>query len=268
MNIRHFSLILFFVCFSALFSQQTSIAGVFDKEIQAENLYGQGVHVFFSGKYDDAADFFRQAEKLGSQDPRVYFFMALSYLRSQKKELAEETFIKAAQLELEGQRARDYNVSDALKRIQGKERIYLESFRKLAQKDWQSRKSKLRTELYGKEQRKDEAVLKALADSFVGAAPFGARSLHPFRTEDDPKDEAMIPADDLVPQASAKPVFKPAQEKAKPAQEMTEETKEEEEGTTETKPSDMPKTDAEEKKAEEMPAEEKKERKDDEDPFS
>ncbi|GHT26076.1 hypothetical protein FACS18942_02790 [Planctomycetales bacterium] len=280
MNNKYFLSVLFLTGFAAAVSLQLCSAGVFDKEMQSENLYGQGVHAFFNGEYETAAGLFKQSEKLSSQDPRTYFFLALSYHRLLKEDLAETTFKKAAELEWEGQKFRDYNVSDSLRRIQGKERIYVEKFREQAKKNWQNQETKRRSELYGKEQAKDDAVLKALAGSFVGAAPFGAKSLHPFRTENDLKENSEIPADDLIPQASAKPsakpeapkpVFiKPAQEEKpsitvpemeenKPAQPATEEK-------TEEKKQDEDKKDS----TPEQKEEKKEEKKDsnDEDPFA
>jgi hypothetical protein len=283
MTNRFFLSLLFLVCAAAVLSCRLCSAGVFDKETQAEDLYGQGVHAFFGGEYDAATDLFRQSKELVSQDPRVYFFLALSYRRLQKDDLAEPLFEKAAQLELNVQRYRDYNVSDALRRIQGNERIFVEKFREQAKKNWQSQEVKRRSGLYGKEQKKDDAVLKAIADSFVGAAPFGARSLHPFRTENDTKENTVVPADDLVPQASvksdtSKPVFtKPAE--IKPVQEEKKESAQEEKA--EPAKEDMksaaeePKTDEEKKeeKTEEQKEEKqdgkKEEKKDkDEDPFA
>ena len=193
-------------------------ADVFAMENKSEVLYGQGVHAFFDGDYKGAIRLLKQVEQLGSEDPRPYYFLAIANHRLGNDNLADEQFRKAARLEWEGQAIRDYNVSDALRRIQGNERLYIEMYRRQAKIDWQKAEQRRRDAKYEKGKSEEKDVLATLAKSFVGAAPFGARSVDPFRdAENDGKN--LIPSDDAV----VTPVRKAATDKTKG------ETKDEEE---------------------------------------
>src|SRR5687767_14451628 len=44
-------------------------------------LYGQGVHSYFSGDYVTAQELFTNAIAQGSKDPRVFYFRGLTYHR-------------------------------------------------------------------------------------------------------------------------------------------------------------------------------------------
>jgi len=101
---------------------------------QAQNvldeLYGSGVHAFFSGNMGLATERFTEAVNAGSQDPRVYYFRGLSQIDSMGGSMASGTsdFEKGAQLEaLQGKRAMD--VAKALQRIQGPVRMEIERVR-------------------------------------------------------------------------------------------------------------------------------------------
>ena len=199
-------------------------AGIFDKQNEAERLYGSGVHAFFDGDFQEAVKLLAKVEELGSEDPRPYFFLGLAQRRLKLDDEADETFKKAAKFEWEGRSAADYKVSDALRRIQGKERLHIEKFRQQAKLDWEKTDDLRQQIRYGQEKDKDRSILAQLAtpselprpkqQPFVGAAPFGARSVDPFRDPDGTDDDKLILADDVAPtvRPTVSPPTKPATE--------------------------------------------------------
>lgn len=174
----------------------SAFADVYTKENRADVLYGQGVHAFFEGEYQGAVRLFKQIEQLGGEDPRPYFFLGLAYKRLGNTDLADAAFKKAAKLEWDGRAVRDYNVSSAMRRIQGNERIYVEGYRNQAKADWMKTEKRRQKELYGKTKTEEKDVLKSISESFVGAAPFGARSVHPFRTAENKREDQVIAIDE------------------------------------------------------------------------
>ncbi|MDR0871127.1 MAG: hypothetical protein LBN39_10090 [Planctomycetaceae bacterium] len=160
----------------------------FAEQNLAEELYGRGVHAFFDSNYKGSIELLSKAEQLGSTDPRAYFYLALSGLRLNKRGDADAYFKKAAQLEQEGKSARDYNVSAAISRIQGVERLLVERYRRQAKQNWENTEKKRKELMYAAEKAKDEAIVKSVGKAPVATAPFGARSIDPF-AKPEPKTE-------------------------------------------------------------------------------
>jgi tetratricopeptide (TPR) repeat protein len=152
------------------------------KVSRSENLYGKGVHAFFDRDYSGTIDLLTQAEQLGSEDPRPYYFLALAHSRLKQNDKADEYFKQAAQFEWEGQAVRDYNVSESLRRIQGNERLNLERYRTQAKLDWQNAEKQKHDILYAKERTDEKRILTEMAKHPVVVAPFGAQSIDPLKT--------------------------------------------------------------------------------------
>jgi hypothetical protein len=93
--------------------------------------YGRGVHAYFANRTDLAEQFFSQVIEAGSTDPRVFYFRAMTRVRSGRPYEAEEDMRMGATLE-----ARDPGnrlaIGKALERVQGPHRILLEGFRQQA----------------------------------------------------------------------------------------------------------------------------------------
>lgn len=196
-----------FVAVAAMIALSSSAyANVFGKQHQAEVNYGKGVHAFFDGDYQQAIELFQDIEKSGFNDPRACFFLALSHYRLEEKDKAEPLFKKAAELEISERRFRDYNVSDAIKRIQGKERLMLEEYRKEARTNWDAAEKRRDEVKYGNAKARDKEILSALSRPFVGTAPFGARSVDPFRKNTDEDHSKLIPSDDKMPPVEVTPL--------------------------------------------------------------
>ena len=59
-------------------------------DLIAEQFYGSGVHSYFSGNVQAAYDDFTTAIGAGTDDPRPYYYRALTYLRMGRSADAEQ----------------------------------------------------------------------------------------------------------------------------------------------------------------------------------
>ena len=98
------------------------------QEAVLAQLYGQGVHAYFAQDFVKAHELLSSAIDRGTKDPRVYYFRGLALQRLGRPEDAEADFSAGAERE-----AKDlnkfYNVSKALERVQGRDRVTLERHR-------------------------------------------------------------------------------------------------------------------------------------------
>jgi hypothetical protein len=92
--------------------------------------YGEGVHAYFSGNATRAEQSLSNALALDSQDPRIYYFRALSLLRQGRTAEARGDMQVGATLE--AQRPQHYAIGTALERVQGPHRLLLEQYRREA----------------------------------------------------------------------------------------------------------------------------------------
>ena len=131
-------------------------------------LYGSGVHAYFGGDYVRAHEFLTRAIKLGMEDPRVYYFRGLTYLKLGRPEEADEDFRKGAELE-----ARDFgiflDVGRALERVQGRARLVIEKHRFAARAAAKERADRLRRERYGVERAQERDLLLQQGSPALGA---------------------------------------------------------------------------------------------------
>jgi hypothetical protein len=104
---------------------------VFARDLdEATSLYSQGVHAYFAGRVSDADSLLSRALGLNDQDPRIFFFRALSRLRMGRD--ADARGDMAVGAALEAARANRYAVGAALQRVQGSHRLLLEKYRREA----------------------------------------------------------------------------------------------------------------------------------------
>jgi tetratricopeptide (TPR) repeat protein len=133
-------------------------------------LYGKGVHEYFSGDYTKAFEQLTSAIAAGSHDPRVFYFRGLAYLKFGRTPEAKMDFRKGAELE-----SRDinkyYNVGWALERVQGSDRQLLETYRVQARMAAYEETEKIRKARYEALRREEARVLQQQAAE--GAAPTG-----------------------------------------------------------------------------------------------
>jgi len=92
--------------------------------------YGRGVHAYFAGRYGDAEASLARAQKVNPDDPRLFYFRALSLMRLGRSDEARSDMQVGALLE--AQRPNRYGVGAALQRVQGGDRLVLEKYRRQA----------------------------------------------------------------------------------------------------------------------------------------
>ena len=93
-------------------------------------IYGEGVHSFYAGNFQQSYDYLSEVIEIGTDDPRVYYFRGLSALRLGSQKDADDDFTKGATFE--AKRGNTRTVSRALERIQGPDRLLLEKSRSKA----------------------------------------------------------------------------------------------------------------------------------------
>jgi len=91
-------------------------------------IYGQGVHTFHRGNMRGASQLFNDAIGGGLEDPRAYYFRAITKMRSGDIGGAQSDIRMGANLEVSG--AGSFNVGRALERVQGPARIRFEVARR------------------------------------------------------------------------------------------------------------------------------------------
>jgi hypothetical protein len=94
-------------------------------------LYGRGVDAYFSGNSAEAEQFLGQAIAELPDDPRPYYFRALSLIRAGRSDEARSDMEVGAALE--ARRPKQFAVGTALERVQGSDRLLLEQFRRRGQ---------------------------------------------------------------------------------------------------------------------------------------
>ncbi|MGB9687881.1 tetratricopeptide repeat protein [Thermogutta sp.] len=121
-------------------------------------LYGQGVHKYFARDYSGAFEAFNSAIENGSDDPRCYYFRGLTYLQLGREDEAKEDFKKGAELEMKSA-TKFFNVSRALQRIQGRQRLLIEEYRTQARLTVMMELEKQRRARYEELRREEARVL-------------------------------------------------------------------------------------------------------------
>jgi hypothetical protein len=102
--------------------------GASAQEAGLTDLYGNGVHAFFSGNNTLALQHLNEAIDAGTRDPRAFYFRGLIHLRENKIDEADADFASGADLET-GDAAGLFNVDFSLQRIQGRTRMMIERHR-------------------------------------------------------------------------------------------------------------------------------------------
>ena len=122
-------------------------------------LYGTGVHSYFSGDYRKAHELLSSAIASGSKDPRTYYFRGLCYLRLGRDVEAKQDFDEGARLET-AELDRGFNISRSFERVQGTDRAVLEQYRVKLRLAAFQREERLRQERYEKLRQDEKRVLE------------------------------------------------------------------------------------------------------------
>ncbi len=120
--------VMILVLFSITCGQLTTEAQAQDTA-EMSAVYGRGVHAYFANRMARSEQLFSQVVQAGSTDPRVYYFRAMTRLRTGRQYEAEDDMKIGAAYE-----ARDpgsqHSIGIALQRVQGHGRRTLERFRR------------------------------------------------------------------------------------------------------------------------------------------
>lgn len=101
------------------------------QELAISDMYGRGVHAYFSGQVHLAYDKLSAAIQAGSRDPRAFYFRGLAYERLGRPQEALTDFRTGAVLEHQDAGA-VFGVDRSLERVQGPARLAIERERAAA----------------------------------------------------------------------------------------------------------------------------------------
>jgi len=144
-----------------------------------DQLYGTGVHAYFSGRYFDADSYLTGALDTGSRDPRVYYFRGLTRKSLGMLDAAVDDFEMGAKLEATDS-ARFYHVSRALQRVQGSSRLEVERYRTQGRQLALQRRTQMRRERYEEIRDAEPDVLMKPATFWQGPGKLTTRTKRCF----------------------------------------------------------------------------------------
>ncbi len=195
-------------------------------EAVLDQLYGDGVHAYFSSDATTAFNALTTAIQSGSHDPRVYYFRALAEMRLGRQDDAGADLQKGAALEAADVNGR-FIVSQALERIQGQPRAAIEQYRENARSVAVQHEMRQKQGIYDQARPNETTVLRrelppaevmpapapqkpAVAADATAPAEKPVEGVDPFaggaaKPADKP---AVAPADAAAPAAEAKPAAK------------------------------------------------------------
>jgi len=166
-------------------------------------LYGSGVHAYYSKDYRKAHQQLSTAIKAGSRDPRCYYFRGLAYLKLGREAEGKMDFQKGAELESNDQDSL-YNVARSLERVQGTARITMEDYRVKARMAVLERAERIRRIRYEEMEREEGRVLRVDPDKpaeipldMPAEEPAGDDE-NPFGMDTPAEEPADVPATDAA----------------------------------------------------------------------
>lgn len=164
-------------------------------------LYGQGVHAYFSGNLRQAHEMLTSAIEQGSRDPRAYYYRGLTYHRLGRPDEANADLKRGAVLEATST-DRIYPVADSLQRVQGSLRVQIENQRRMARLAVKIRQNQIEQARYQQTQQGDAAAARPAAPPTRGPAPAVVPAAPPAA---DPGDPFAAGAQVTPEKAPAKP---------------------------------------------------------------
>lgn len=110
-----------------------SLPAVGQDQNAASTFYGRGVHAYFAGQDKGAEYHLSLAIQSNPNDPRPYYFRAVSRLRQGRVSEARQDMQVGAAIETGA--PGHWAVGSALQRVQGTNRLMLEQYRRRARRD-------------------------------------------------------------------------------------------------------------------------------------
>jgi hypothetical protein len=161
-------------------------------------LYGSGVHEYFSGGYQQAITDLTEAIDGGSKDPRVYYFRALAWWRMGDTPKAQVDLAAGAKME-SADVNQYYPVSKSLERVQGAGRLLLERYRVQARAETYRREERRNLARYEAQRKAEAEVLRATPIPPMPADVPPASTPVAKPAEKPPADEPAAPAEEADP---------------------------------------------------------------------
>jgi tetratricopeptide (TPR) repeat protein len=96
----------------------------------AEKHYGAGLHAYATGQFEESAAHFTRAIQLDASCPEYYYFRSLAHLSAGDRAHAINDAEKGALVESHLTDNARMDVSRSLRRVQGEQRLWLESYRR------------------------------------------------------------------------------------------------------------------------------------------
>ena len=173
-------------------------------------LYGQGVHAYFSGDMRTAHSLLTNAITQGSRDPRCYYYRGLAYSSLGRPTEAEADFRMGAEVEV-AHADRIYPVADSLQRVQGRTRLQIERYRQVARLTSHTKASKAQQARYEEMKRSDKDVVRDPGRSPAAAAPPATVATPATADKSDPfAGGAAEPMPEKAPEKPAAAAAQPA----------------------------------------------------------
>lgn len=121
-------------------------------------LYGSGVHAYYSHDYAKAYELLSRAIEGGINDPRAYYFRGLTSIATGRPDEAEGDFHEGARIEALG--TFGPAVGRALTRVQGTQRMQIERIRQQARLEYQAEAAAQAQRRYSETQAAEAQVLR------------------------------------------------------------------------------------------------------------
>ena len=167
-------------------------------------LYGSGVHAYFSGDYIAAHEQLTSAIDGGSRDPRAYYFRALVYQKLGRDTDAGRDLERGSKLEMQSGNLSAV-VSKALVRIQGPARHNLETYRTKARVTMHLMQNRMRSE------RRTTVVPEP---SVIGSEPAESDE---SPADAPPSDAELFNTEPPIDESSNEPIDEPIDEPEAPS---------------------------------------------------
>lgn len=157
-----------------------------------DELYGKGVHAYFSNNHALASELLTQAIDAGSVDPRAYYFRGLTQAMQGGMGAGQADYERGAELEVSGRRTGD--IGKALQRIQGAQRLEIEKARQDARVNWRAQQAAML------QMKSEEAMRNGnVAPQLPSVSPFSGDGMLDGKANEMPKNNGNMQKDDLVP---------------------------------------------------------------------
>lgn len=183
----------------------------------SRDFMGSGMHAYHAGSFQRSIDDLTAAIEAGCQDPRAYYFRALAMLEQGREDEAVADMQEGALLESGGPGG--IVVGRSLERVQGRNRLMLERYRRRALIEQQARDQRrieqrytdlIESEPERLRQRRPESFLPPTGSPAPAVAPVTPATPAPAAASGDPFGAPAAPAGEPAMEGSDDPFATPS----------------------------------------------------------